>query len=54
MKTSCFRYKKTYPYRIFSLTYSIQDISLFLTFRICRDWEFRAMKIQAQFWSAMQ
>jgi hypothetical protein len=33
---------------IFSLTFSIQDITMFLTFRFCRDWEFRAMKTQAQ------
>jgi hypothetical protein len=25
-----------------------QDISMFMTFRFCRDWEFRAMQIQAQ------
>jgi hypothetical protein len=31
---------------IFSLTFSIQDISMFLTFRFCRDWAFRAMKTQ--------
>jgi hypothetical protein len=38
-----------YTYRIFSLTDTIQDISLFLTFLFCRDWEFRAMKIQSQY-----
>jgi hypothetical protein len=27
--------------------FSIQDISMFITFRFCRDWEFRLMKIQA-------
>jgi hypothetical protein len=27
--------------------YSIQDISMLITFRCCRDWECRAMKIQA-------
>jgi preprotein translocase subunit SecF len=32
---------------IFSLTFSIQDTSMFLTFQFCRDWEFRAMKTQA-------
>jgi hypothetical protein len=34
---------------IFSLTFRIQDISMFLTFLFCRDWEFRAMKTQALF-----
>jgi hypothetical protein len=33
---------------MFSSTYSIQDIAMVRTFRFCRDWEFRAMKIQAQ------
>jgi hypothetical protein len=47
-KTACLKYMKTYPCRIFSLIYSIQEISLFLTFRFCRDGEFRAIKIQAQ------
>jgi hypothetical protein len=32
---------------VFSLTNSIQDISMFLTCRVCQDWEFRAMKTQA-------
>jgi hypothetical protein len=47
MKTAFFRSQKYYPYRIFSLAYSIQDISMLIIFRFCRDWEFRAMKIQA-------
>jgi hypothetical protein len=34
---------------IFSFTFSIQNISMFLTFRFFRDWEFRAMKIQTLF-----
>jgi hypothetical protein len=34
-------------YKIFSLTDTIQDIFLFLTFWFCPDWEFGAMKTQA-------
>jgi hypothetical protein len=34
--------------RIFSITFRIQDIPMLITFRICRDWEFRAMTFQAQ------
>jgi hypothetical protein len=49
MKTACFRSLKNHPYKIFSLTCSVQDISMFITFQFCRDWEFRAMKIQAQY-----
>jgi hypothetical protein len=48
LKTTCFRYKKTYPNRIFSLSDTIQDIFLFLTFRFCRDWEFGSLQTQAQ------
>jgi hypothetical protein len=48
MKTAILRFQKYYPYRIFSFTYSIQDISMLMAFRFCRDWEFRAMKIQAR------
>jgi hypothetical protein len=43
----CFRSQKNHPWRIFSLSFSIQDISMFITFRFGRDWEFRAMKTQA-------
>jgi hypothetical protein len=39
--------KKINPYRILSLTYSIQEIAMFITFRFDRDWEFRAMEVQA-------
>jgi hypothetical protein len=42
-----FRYKKTYPNRIFSLTDTIQEIFLFFTFRFCRDWEFGVKKTHA-------
>jgi hypothetical protein len=48
MKTASFESKKYYTKRIFNLTFSIYDISILITFRFCRDWEFRAMKIQAQ------
>jgi hypothetical protein len=34
---------------VFSLTNSIKDISMFLTYRFCQDWELRAMKTQAQY-----
>jgi hypothetical protein len=37
-------------FSVFSLTFSIQDISMFITFRFYRDWEFSAVKIQAQVW----
>jgi hypothetical protein len=37
---------------ISSLTFSIQHISMFLTFRFFRDWEFRAMKTQEQDWDS--
>jgi hypothetical protein len=45
--TASFRSKKITPYEILSLTYSSQEIAMFTTFLFCRDWEFRAMKIQA-------
>jgi hypothetical protein len=46
--TGSFRSKQINPYRILSLTYSIQEISMLMTFRFRQGWEFRAMKIQAQ------
>jgi hypothetical protein len=36
---------------IFSLTFSIKDISMFLTFWFCLDWEFRSLKTQALVYS---
>jgi hypothetical protein len=43
----CSRVGRCWNYSGCTVLYIIQGISLFLTFRFCRDWEFRAVKIQA-------
>jgi L-rhamnose mutarotase len=48
LKTVCLKSQKNYLYMVFSLNNTTKDISMFLKCRFCQDWEFRAMKTQAQ------